>query len=165
MTAVMERTAQISVCGRYRYELTRRWAGGPVATFVMLNPSTADGEQDDPTIRRCIGYAKAWDCGGLRVYNLYAYRAAKPADLFKADDPIGPDNDAWLRAMADVAVDEHAPIVAAWGVNARPERVAEVCRMRGMAQQLRALDTTKDGHPRHPLYLLAGLTPRPWKAP
>lgn len=161
----MQRGAKLSRCGQYRYQLTRRWADGNAAIFLMLNPSTADAEQDDPTIRRCIGYARHWGYGGLMVFNLYAYRTAKPADLFKAADPVGPDNDAWLRAMADVAVDEHAPIVAAWGVNARRERVAELCRMRGMAQQLRALDTTKDGHPRHPLYLLAGLTPRPWEMP
>lgn len=154
------RAAVISDCDRYRYELTRRWADGPVATFVMLNPSTADGDQDDPTIRRCTGYATAWGCGGLHVVNLYALRATSPADLWAADDPVGPENDAWLMCAAITG----GPLVAAWGAHARPDRIAAVLELPGF-HSLEALATTKAGQPRHPLYLPAGLTPQPWINP
>ncbi|MFD3920195.1 DUF1643 domain-containing protein [Streptomyces sp. NPDC058595] len=93
----MIRTALISDCGRYRYRLTRTWGPGPAAVMVMLNPSTADGTQDDPTVRRCVTFADAWGCGGLIVVNLYAWRATKRAELKLAPDPVGPDNDAHLR--------------------------------------------------------------------
>ena len=80
----MKRSAEISECGKYRWWLRRRWADGPVVCFVMLNPSTADAEQDDPTIRRCIGFAQAWGCGALEVRNLFPFRATNPADMLKA---------------------------------------------------------------------------------
>lgn len=146
---------------RYRYWLTRRWNTGPVATFVMLNPSTADAHLDDPTIRRCIGYAKAWGCGGLTVVNLYALRSTDPKGLWYVDDPVGPDNDSHLSAFATVARQQGWPLVAAWGANARPDRVAHVLTLPGMAA-LTALGTTKDGAPRHPLYLRADAQPTTW---
>src|SRR5262249_14212908 len=98
----VRRAAVISDCGRYRYSLTRRWgdAAEPRALFVMLNPSTADAEQDDPTIRRCIGFAKAWGMGSLEVVNLYALRATDPAALLSAPDPIGPKNDTMITSAA-----------------------------------------------------------------
>lgn len=161
MTATDEmfRTAKISPDGKYRYLLGRRWADGPRATFIMLNPSTADAEQDDPTIRRCIGFAKAWGMGALQVVNLYAYRSTKPAELWRVLDPIGPDNDAVLTACA-IAQDP-APLVAAWGSGPKPWRVANVLRLPGM-DRLQALGVTGGGHPRHPLYLPASATLRPW---
>ncbi|MGH3977119.1 MAG: DUF1643 domain-containing protein, partial [Pseudonocardiaceae bacterium] len=119
--------AVLSGCGRYRYQLTRTWDPGQQrATFIMLNPSTADAADDDPTIRRCTSYARSWGLGGLMVVNLYAYRATDPADLWKVDDPVGPDNDDHLRAVLAAATDVGAPVVAAWGANARLDRVAEV---------------------------------------
>ena len=83
-------SARLSDDRRYRYLLVRRWDNTlPDATFVMLNPSTADERDDDPTIRKCIGFAKRWGCGGIKVVNLYAFRATNPRDCFAAADPIG----------------------------------------------------------------------------
>lgn len=97
--------AVLSTCGRYRYRLTRTWSQNrPPATFIMLNPSTADAHEDDKTIRRCIGYARRWGLGGLVVVNLYGYRSTNPDELWKVEDPVGPDNDHHLRAvLADAA--------------------------------------------------------------
>ena len=143
--------AVLSGCGRYRYRLTRTWDPcRPRATFIMLNPSTADAADDDPTIRRCTSYARSWGLGGLTVVNLYAYRATDPADLWKVEDPVGPDNDDHLRAVLTTATAVGAPVVAAWGANARCDRVAAVM---GFAGAVTALGLTKSGQPRHPLYL------------
>lgn len=159
-------SAVLSACERYRYLLGREWAGGlglPTATFVMLNPSTADAMHDDPTIRRCIGYAQAWGCGALKVVNLYAWRATDPRELWLADDPVGPDNDAHLYTAAKIAADSGGPLVGAWGANARADRIAAVLDLPGM-DRITALATTKAGQPRHPLYLKAELNPLPWTA-
>jgi hypothetical protein len=144
----MTKAARISEDGKYRYTLSRRWAAGEVASFVMLNPSTADAQIDDRTIGRCIAFARSWGMGGITVVNLYAYRATKPAALWLAEDPVGPENDWHLMEQAHFAF----LLIAAWGVNAKPGRVAEVLALPGM-DQLMALGVTKDGHPRHPLYL------------
>lgn len=153
--------ALISDDGWYRYWLTRRWNTGSVATFVMLNPSTADASLDDPTIRRCIGFAKAWGCGALSVVNLYAFRSTDPKGLWIAEDPVGPDNDDHLSAAALGAAISGWPLVAAWGANAKPDRVSHVLALPGM-DALTALGTTKDGAPRHPLYLRADAVRMPW---
>jgi hypothetical protein len=153
--------AYISDDGLYRYTLGRRWSDdldvGP-AVFVMLNPSTADAEVDDPTIRRCIGFAKALGCGGLHVVNLYAFRATKPADMFAAADPVGPENDQVLTDTAVRAEREDRPLIAAWGANAKPGRVAKVLGLPGFGS-LQALGLTKAGAPRHPLYLPSASRP------
>lgn len=160
----MRRAAVISDCGRYRYRLGRAWDDTlPAATFVMLNPSTADADVDDPTIRRCIGFARTWGCGSLVVVNLYAWRATDPRELLTTDDPVGPNNYAHLTAEAMVAADSGAPLVAAWGANAQPERIAQVLALPGM-DRLAALALTKSGQPRHPLYLKADLKPQPWRS-
>lgn len=146
-------SAVISSCGQYRYRLGRDphdlyTTRGP-ALFIMLNPSIADAALDDPTIRRCRGFAKAWDCTGIIVANLYALRATNPADLWKHADPVGPDNDMHLAAL----IREHDTIVCAWGVNAKPERVAQVRKMFHQNSRPMCLGMTKDGAPRHPLYV------------
>lgn len=145
--------AVISDDEQYRYVLTRRWTdhGTPVV-FVMLNPSTADAFEDDPTIRRCIGFAKALGGTSLVVVNLYAYRATKPTDLWKADDPVGPDNDHWLQREFAIAAYLDSPLIAAWGAHARADRVKEVMAMPG-AERFRAYGRNKGGSPKHPLYL------------
>ena len=153
--------AVFSRCGRYRYSLTRAWGTAPPATFVMLNPSTADATKDDPTIRRCRGFARDWGCGGLVVVNLYAYRATKPADMLAAADPVGPLNDVTLRAAAEEAWIRNAPLVVAWGANARPERAAAASGLIGQFGP-DALGVTKAGQPRHPLYLPAAAPRTPW---
>ena len=153
-------SAVISDCGRFRYRLTRRWdETAAVATFVMLNPSTADAVQDDPTIRRCIGFARSWGCGGLSVVNLYAYRATRPTDLWTVADPVGPDNDVHLRRAFEEAHASGGPVVAAWGGRARTDRVEVVLRLAGSMQ---VLALTKGGQPRHPLYLRGDLQPFDW---
>lgn len=165
-------SAVVSGCGRYRYWLGRAWSTAPPVTFVMLNPSTADAHADDPTIRRCVNYARAWGYGGIWVVNLYAWRATDPRDLRTADDPVGPDNNAWLTwaartttpttatAATTATTATGAPIVAAWGAHADPERVRTVLGLTGM-HRLTALAFTKSGQPRHPLYLPGHLTPVP----
>lgn len=155
----VRRSAVISPDGVYRYLLTRRWAVGPLATFVMLNPSTADHETDDPTVRRCMGFARRWGLPGVRVVNLYAYRAASPVQLWTAADPVGPAADRWLQLAAAA----RGPLVAAWGAAARSDRVDAVLQLPGMTE-LVALGVTKDGHPSHPLYLPAAAALRPWPA-
>lgn len=160
----MVRTAVLSDDERYRYLLGREWADGPTAVVIMLNPSTADHQQDDPTIRRLTGengFARRWGCGALLAVNLYAWRATQPTDLWRADDPVGPENDAYLYAAADIAASTDGPIVAAWGTNARADRIAAVLELPGM-DRLSALTLTKGGQPAHPLYLRSDLTPRPW---
>lgn len=154
------RSALMSSCGQYRYSLTRNWSDGPRVGWVLLNPSTADGEKDDPTVRRVIGFTHAWGYGGLVVANLYAYRATKPADLWRAQDPVGPGNDA---ALARIAAGCDL-LVAAWGANARPDRIAQVLALPGMGR-LHALAVTATGQPRHPLYLRGDLKPQPWEVP
>jgi hypothetical protein len=158
-------SAIISTCGQYRYKLTRPAQNmlpiaGP-ALFIMLNPSTADASLDDPTIRRCIGFTKAWDCAGLVVANLYALRATNPADLWKHPDPVGEDNDMWLAAL----IREHETVVCAWGANAKPERVAQVRKMFHRLSRPMCLGTTKAGAPRHPLYVPASQPLIDWVTP
>lgn len=150
------RSAILSPCGTYRYELTRRWSDRPLAGWVMPNPSTADAEVDDPTIRRCVGFAKAWGFGGIVVRNLYALRATDPAELRAHPEPIGPDNAEHLvRAAKD------ALTICAWGAHgARDDRSRHVAALLEAAgADLRCLALTADGQPRHPLYLRADLTP------
>lgn len=150
----MIKSAIISDDGLYRYELRRVWDDGTLVNFVMLNPSTADADRDDPTIRRCIGFAARWGYSGIVVTNLYAYRATRPRDLWLAADPVGPSNDSHLAAAV-----EGASVVAAWGVNARPDRVADVLARIRRTNEVSALGLTKDGHPRHPLYVRSDAEP------
>jgi hypothetical protein len=156
------RTAHISPDGMYRWTLTRVWgATGKRMTFIMLNPSTADALIDDPTIRRCVGFARAAGMGALEVVNLYAYRATQPEDLWLVEDPVGGSNDGVLRRVLKQAADQHQPVVAAWGTNARPDRVEWLLRQ-PHSDRLSALRVTKGGAPGHPLYLPAACTPQPW---
>lgn len=111
----MEKTAIISDCGRYRYQLGRTWSDGPIARFIMLNPSTADATEDDPTIRRCISFAKREGAGAISVVNLFAFRATKPADMMKATDPIGPENNDHLREWVGHEFGFAKLVIAAWG--------------------------------------------------
>ncbi|GGX02122.1 DUF1643 domain-containing protein [Streptomyces chryseus] len=149
---IRRRTAEISVCDRYRYRLTREWSDAAPATFVMLNPSTADADQDDATIRKCVRYAQRWGLGSLVVVNLYAYRATLPRHLPDGPEAIGPDNDGWLSQAALDALDSGGPLVAAWGAHATEQRVADVLTLPGMGR-LKCLSVTRGGQPGHPLYL------------
>lgn len=146
-------SARFSACGLYRYELERHWGDGPLWMFLMLNPSTADETVNDPTVERCQRRATAAGAGGLLVGNLFALRSTDPRGLYTCADPVGPENDAALLAMGARA----DAIVLAWGVHgALRERGYEVCRLlvrAGLGHKLHALGITKDGAPRHPLYL------------
>jgi hypothetical protein len=157
----MKRGAYISPCGTYRYSLEREWAEGPVCTFIMLNPSTADADIDDPTIRRCIGFAQRWKFGALAVVNLFAFRATDPKAMIGAVDPVGPANDAAIAS----AVELGGLIIAAWGVHGDlRERGLAVRRLieEGCERDIHHLGLTKDGHPRHPLYLRGDSQPERW---
>lgn len=147
----MIKTATISHCGKFRYRLARRWGDGDTLLFVMLNPSTADANEDDATIRRCIRFAKDHGYEGLEVVNLYAYRATKPEDLRRAHYPAGPDNDQHIIEAAKAA---HRVCIA-WGAN-----VKELCRagevltlLRGIGVAPYCLRITRSGYPQHPLML------------
>ncbi|TLS45736.1 DUF1643 domain-containing protein [Streptomyces montanus] len=160
----VRRSAVLSSCGRYRYLLVREWGDtGPTAVFALLNPSKADATRDDPTTRRCIKYAQNWGCSALLIVNLYAWRATQPHDLATADDPIGPENNTYIRAATAVAEHTGGPLVAGWGTHARPDRVTDVIALPGM-HRLSTLALTQAGHPHHPIRLSLGLTPHPWEA-
>lgn len=160
------KTATLSSDSTYRYMLTRRWdVVGPTVAWIMLNPSIADGYIDDRTIGRCMGFARAWGYGGIRVVNLYAYVATKPKVMFAAEaegaDIVGPDNNIHLRRVLREGILNKNPVIAAWGVNAKQDRVDEVLRMAG-AERLQCLDVTASGAPGHPLYLRADSNLAPW---
>lgn len=164
-----DRGADISPCGRYRYTLWRRWdIDKPMVLWIMLNPSTADAAIDDPTIRRCMDFARRWDAGGIRVCNLYPWRATYPRDL-----PSGPEvggahtgilsnNDhAIISAASDAG-----RIIAAWGSNVGPwpmqrAHVRDLLRHR----HIEALRITKHGLPWHPLYVRGNVEPIPYWEP
>lgn len=151
---MMERLAAISDDGLYRWWLRRRWAAGETATWIMLNPSTADSSVDDPTIRRVTGFSKMWGYGAAIVFNLFAYRATNPADLREADDPVGEVNDAYLYG----AILSAEVVVVGWGSTGdyatryqRRQKVREIAST--THKQLHCLGVTKSGDPRHPLYV------------
>ena len=152
----MERSATLSACRTYRYALWRRWGRGDYAMFIGLNPSTADETNDDPTIRRCIGFARAWGYGALCMANLFAFRATQPADMKKATDPVGWENDHTLQTLARGA----GVVVAAWGAHGTHKGRDQSVRL--LVPDLHYLRLTKDGHPGHPLYLPADLKPQRW---
>jgi hypothetical protein len=147
----------------YRYLLTRTWdTRAPLVTWAMLNPSTADCLADDPTIRRCKAFARAWGRGGIQVVNLFGYRATQPAALRTASDPVGPLNDLFIRE----ACQPPGVVVAAWGAHGDFRgRAAEVTRTLAAAGiRMHCLGTTKGGHPRHPLYVPGDTPLEPFEA-
>jgi hypothetical protein len=149
--------ARFSRDGRYRYRLWRRWdPSRPVVAFCMLNPSTADESTDDPTIRRCIGFARTWGYGGLEVVNLFALRATDPRELRRSHDPIGRLNDGYV---VDAAA-RSAAMVIAWGAHGvLRSRGAAALELLSPRARLLALGWTTSGEPRHPLYLRRDVQP------
>lgn len=154
----MTKTADISECGQYRYSLTRTWDESlPRVCFVMLNPSTADANVDDPTIRKCIGFAKRWGCGGINVVNLYAWRATDPRELKGLQIGSIPENSAAIRtAMCELTVCAWGAVCPRKDLDIQVTRVLCAANLRGIA--LKCLGYSKNGHPRHPL-MLAYATP------
>ena len=154
----MNRDAIISDCGVYRYLLQRSWdVRRQAVCFVMLNPSTADATLDDPTIRRCLGFASDLGFGQLEVVNLFALRATDPRMLRQHPDPTGPENDALISQAARVC----QMTICAWGNRGkykdRDKIVLRLLRDNGAVPF--ALKLTKSGCPSHPLYLPANLQP------
>lgn len=169
-TAPVIRSAVISADELYRYQLTRDWRADGThrhpghVLWVMLNPSTADGKLDDPTIRRCIGFTRRWGYGYLEVVNLYALRCTRPIHLEHYPDPFGPDNVHYWCEAADSA----KLAVLAWGSHKQP-RTARVNPILGVEKTLRTrrvptvvLGVNQDGHPKHPLYVRADAEPQAW---
>jgi len=155
----MKGSASFDASGKYRYSLHRRWRAGPRRVcFCMLNPSTADASRNDPTVRRCIGYAMDWGFDALEVVNIFALRSTDPAALATDEDPVGPRNTAAIvRAARRSEI-----VVAAWGVHGgiggRGQSVLR--RLSGLCEVC-CLGTTREGFPRHPLYLAKSAQPEP----
>lgn len=151
MDLFIDSTAAFSPRRRYRYTLHRQWSDGPVVTWIMLNPSTADEHANDPTVERCQRRSQAWGYGGLIVANLFALRATDPSELYRAEDPVGPDNDAYLRELAAARM----PIICGWGNHGTFRgRAAEVLDLiRNAGGDPHCLRLTGIGQPGHPLYV------------
>lgn len=165
---MIESSASFSDDRRYRYTLTRRWGTGKSLVVIGLNPSTADERMDDPTIRRCIGFAKREGLDALVMLNLFAFRATAPAAMKAEPCPVAHPDDRHAndRAIVFAAVDA-GRIVAAWGVHgAHLGRDGEVRRnlLAPREHRLFALGFTRDGHPRHPLYLRSDTPLVEWSA-
>ena len=141
-------TATFSEDRKYRYTLYREWNQQKGMVMIIgLNPSTADETKDDPTIRRCLNFAKDWGFGRLMMVNLFAIRGTDPQILKEVSDPIGPQNDFYLKSMAE----KSDLIIGAWGVDG-------VYKNRGVTikkliPDMNCLGITKNGQPKHPLYL------------
>ena len=158
-------SAVLSDCLNYRYSLTRVWDDTkPRVLFIMLNPSTADAEKDDPTIRRCIGFAKDWGYGGIYVVNLFSLRATNPKDLLTAPFVVGVENEKWIRRMSSLS---HL-VVCAWGNSSIVKKLQKRLDhnwkpLSWVHKPLHYLELSKDGTPKHPLYLPKHLTPIPYE--
>lgn len=162
--AEIERFAILSDDGRYRYQLLRDWGDGPVVAWIMFNPSIADGKQDDPTIRRVVGFTERWGYEAAHIVNLFALRSTNPKALVEDDDPVGPQNDLYLAGAMFAPL-----VVCAWGSTGdyatryfRRQRVRELAQK--MNRDLHCLGMTKLGDPRHPLYLPYSAELQVWEA-
>lgn len=158
-------TAVISACGTYRYRLERQTPGEGATGVIMVNPSTADAENDDATIRKLRGFGERHEWGRLIVCNLFAYRATDVRELSCVSDPVGPENNEYLFRMA-ASVDR---VICAWGpVSKQPKyhrgRWKQVMRLIGSVPCFSIGDTAKCGHPKHPLMLPYASLILPWSA-
>jgi hypothetical protein len=138
----------------YRYNLTRKWDEDNIrgsVNFIMLNPSTADEQTLDPTLRRCARYAMDWGYGGMSITNLFAYRATDPRAMKAASDPVGPENDDFIVRVAQGA----GLVVVGWGSHGDWMRrdLAVKKLLRDAHVNAYALKVTGTGQPGHPLYL------------
>jgi hypothetical protein len=158
----MKKSALISGDDKYRYSLWRQWDNmGGCVNFIMLNPSTADDTKDDPTIRKCIGFAKRWGYGSISISNLFAWRSTDPKVLRTLDrnTAVGPENDFHLRAIGVAS----NLVVCAWGAEGYlHNRQSEVVGM--LRDQCLNLHYIRMGaaSPCHPLYLPYELVPQRW---
>ena len=148
---IYSRGAVFSRCQAYRYRLWRRWGGPrPSLVVLLLNPSTADAERNDPTVERCQRRALALGFGGLEVVNLFALRSTDPRGLRGLVDPVGPENDAAILAACTGA----DAVLAGWGtwgaLHGRDRHVRALLEAAGV--RLQCLGVNRDGSPVHPLY-------------
>lgn len=160
-----DRVTRFSEDRRYRYTLWRQWGDlftpdDKFVAFCCLNPSTADETLDDPTIRRCIGFSKRWGYSAFCMINLFAFRATDPNLMMMQFDPVGPENNEWIQRVAS----ESSLFVCAWGVGGghknRDDEMIRCLKLGGIPlMRLGAL--TKEGFPRHPLYIAGHLNPEP----
>lgn len=173
MSTTLERITQFSPCRKYRYTLWREFypirainppllplEGNQAHNFLQvigLNPSTADETRDDPTIRRCIGFAKTWGFGALCMTNLFAWRDTKPENMKAAPEPCGMENGRWITEVADGA----GMILAAWGKHGsfigRDRNVMSA--LKALGKPVHCLKRNNDGSPIHPLYVAANTAP------
>lgn len=154
--------AVYSDCECFRYSLTRVWdVGGERALFIMLNPSTATEVQNDPTVERCERRSRALGFGAFRVLNIFAYRATDPRDMKRAEDPVGPENDAAILA----GLDWGTRVICAWGTHGehRGRGPAVEALLRASGRELLHLGLSKAGHPKHPLYIGYAVQPQVWE--
>jgi hypothetical protein len=155
----------LSDCEQYRYRLWRQWdRASPSLGFIMLNPSTADHQVNDPTITRCLQRALAGrKYGGLEVVNLFPLRSTDPDGLLAHSAPLGDRPDRNSGAIMD-AIDRCSMVICAWGAHkAAPAQAAEILgtiRMCGRGGLLHHLGLNKDGSPKHPLYIAASTRPQ-----
>ena len=150
--------AIISDCEQYRYALWRCWDQSKgIVMFLMLNPSTANANEDDPTLRRCETYCRSWGYGGFFKANLFAYRSTDPKNLLKAKDPIGPETDKFLKKM----MDKSTIVIAAWGNHGI--LLGRNDEIKKKFKDLYYLKMNGTGEPAHPLYLKKDLKPKKWK--
>ena len=148
----MKKDAIISLCKKYRYQLLREWdEDRPSVLFIMLNPSTADANVDDPTICRVINFAKTWGYGGVYVGNLYAFRSTNPKALRDKNDPIGKDNVQHIQTLIGLA----DKVIYAWGRDKK-----EPYWLSNLVDTPYCIDISKKGGPKHPLYLKGDLLPK-----
>lgn len=158
LSGLPESGASFSPCRAYRYSLWRKW--GPeqdgYAMFVGLNPSTADETLNDPTVRRCIAFAKGWGYSGMFMTNIFAFRATDPEVMKAQAEPVGQENDDTLRRLARGA----GVVVAAWGVHGK--HAGRDSEVRALLPGIHCLKLTKKGAPGHPLYLKKTLVPIPY---
>lgn len=164
MSSYTSTGADISDDGLYRYSLWRYWDKTlPKALIIGLNPSTADADLDDPTIRREVDFAKGWGCGGLIKVNLFAFRATDPETMRRAEDPVGPDN---FNAIEDTLLDfRFKHIVCAWGSHGNFGRQNQRMRDFLHPEPLECFGLTAMGHPQHPLYLKRDTPLVPYEPP
>lgn len=156
----MHKGAILSSCKKHRLQLWREWDFNlPKVLFIMLNPSTADHEQDDPTLRRCIDFAKQWGYGGLYIGNLYSLRAADPKTLVKVSKFNHRDNHKHIVSIAQ----QCQLVVCAWGNYPIIKKLGTPLNiLKQLNQKLHCIDLSKTGTPKHPLYLKKSLTPIPF---
>lgn len=157
----IERSAEMSLDLKYRWLLRRMWAPGPCILWVMLNPSTADGTEDDPTLRRCIAFSKAWGAGSLEVVNLAALVSSHPDALYDDRvDPIGTWADRYILDAAERCVASDGKMVAGWGASIQfgdfapfflRQRDRRVLKMLTSFGDVYCIGRTASGAPIHPM--------------